>query len=331
MNPSRVRTLTSLLLLALVASPLSAQAEKGFWKLDQISNVAVQKAAKFVYAVETPAGEQVEVDLQRYPTLEKALETFQDHSQLTYGEAILRRRILTRCFRAHQSKCAVFETSEVGSLFLFGDTQTAISAFHVFRDGLRGKADTILDLVISDRDGKVLFGATEDEVARVSFMRPEEFSKQKVLFDFVQLKLPRPIDGQVLEFAEADLPLAANAFHVGYPGKTYDRIAKLGKPDSDGTSQYVTYGPTVSAETYFRTTGKDPDQIQPEVMNLLKHAHVHTDADSYFGMSGGPTFNDEGKIVGITTGVFPVEGTAAKDSIVLSLRAGWIKWLLNTP
>lgn len=189
-------------------------------------------------------------------------------------------------------------------------------------------------MIIQDRDGKIIFGEQDGDVAKLSFAAPEALQEKvqtSPLFDFALVTLSRPLGSQLpLKINFDNLPEAgAKTFSVGYPAKTYDRKSKLGQPDSDGVSQYCTFGVALTPNDYLVRSNKNSKVISPEVIDILNQAHLFSDDDSYFGMSGAPTFNKKGEVVGLVLGAYPVDAAASASSVVLSIRVSWIRGLLS--
>lgn len=314
--------------------PNLAKAELGFWKVDQIQlNPALQEAAKSVFLVTVPAGEKVTIDLKKYPTIESAMTSMQDHKELNSPELILRERSIKKCLNDQVDICTVFSTFELGTVFLIENSQTAIGAFHVFRDFLSGETKKI-DLVVQDYEGKIVFGATEKDLAFLGYAHDDAFknkNKTSPILDFIQLRFSRslgPYQPLSINFNYLFSP-GDSVFHIGFPGATYDRQQGFGKPDSDGVSQYITRGPVVEIGTYLERTGKDPKTIDLQVMSLLDQANLYSGSDSYFGMSGGPTLNKNGEVIGLLIGSYPVDGAASELKTTVSIKSSWVLRLMS--
>lgn len=89
-------------------------------------------------------------------------------------------------------------------------------------------------------------------------------------------------------------------------------------------SQYLTTGKVIKLNEYLRRTGKDPKKIERKVLDLVDQANLYSDGDSYPGMSGGPTINHKGEVVGICHGGLPIDGSASDMHVTASIRAKWI-------
>lgn len=312
---------------------MEAYAERGFWKIEDIAkSPAFAKTVDSIFLITVPAGKTLTLDLKKYPTIDAAMSTFADNGTLNEAEKILRKRLIGRCFDKREHLCTVWPTFELGSMFLANNPQTGISAFHVFRDFLKGKSSTVIPFIVQDRIGKIIYGAKENETATIDFVRPEVLKNPErttPYFDVIVLKLSRAIQaGALLPLSNEEPKVGENVIHIGYPGKTYDRMKVLGKPDSDGVNLFATSGPVLDNGEYLRRTGKDIYTIPADTISLLGMATLFSDADSYFGMSGAPTFNSRGEIVGMVIGSHPVDGSASTQTSVVSLRLNWVLALM---
>lgn len=304
--------------------------------------------------VTVPAGETIELDLGQHKTADAAFKSLKDASDLTEGETILRKRSIGRCFdsngKAKSKACSILKTFELGTMFLMGDTKTAFSAFHVFRDFIKGEIKNgsmgAIDLIVQDQAGKIVFGALDFEKARVSFVHQEALKDRtngasgsstvttNPIVDFIQLRLSRSISNSRPLTVRYDLATSASVpvtplYHIGFPGQTFDRMTIHGKPESNGVDLYATYGSAISLNEYLIRTGKDPKSIDPEVLKLLDKSTLYLDSDSYFGMSGAPVLNEAGEVIGLHIGSFPVSGVASPVKTTVSIRASWIRDLMS--
>jgi S1-C subfamily serine protease len=319
-----------------LAVPLLAHAEKGFWTIRTVPNAPkiLAQIAKSVLMVEVPSGTDVAIDLIRNPSIESALANFEDHATLTEAETILRKRQLGRCFAKKAKVCTLHSSFELGTAFMVENTRSFVSAYHVFRDVLRGNRQNRIDMVLQDADGHIVFGRSDDDRTRIAFAAPEAVEAKSVTpqsVDCILLKTSRPILGSMpLPISdEATTRPGSVVFSIGYPGATYDRAAKLGRPDSDGVSLYVTFGQVLGLHEALRRNKKDPANMSSDRLEALGENLLISDADSYFGMSGGPTINAKGEVIGIVVGSFPVDGAADALSESFSMRPVWMHALMS--
>lgn len=320
--------------IVLSAFAMEAHAESGFWKIEDITkSPAFAKVADSIFLITVPAGKTSTLDLKKYATIDAAMLTFADNGTLTEGEKILRKRHINRCFEKQEYSCKVWPTFELGSMFLANDPKIGVSAFHVFRDFLQGKSPAEIPVIVQDRAGKIIYGAKENETLTIDFVRPEVMANQErttTYFDVIVLKLSRAIQtGALLPLGHEEPKVGESVIHIGYPGRTYDRMKILGKPDSDGVNLFATSGPVLDNGEYLRRTGKDIKTIPADTISLLTMATLFSDADSYFGMSGAPTFNSRGEVIGMVIGSHPVDGSASTQTSVVSLRLSWVLALMT--
>lgn len=329
-----MRTLLPVLILFIgfTSAPRFAFAERGFWKLEQLppGTEKIKAAAESVFLITVPRGRKLTIDLEKYPTVDQAIASVDKPQDLLPGELTLRKRVIGRCFQHQQKSCNVLSSFELGTVSLIQRNDLVFGALHVFIDTIQNTPHVPLDIVLQNRSGEIVFGDLKDDLASVEQVYKDAYdlSRPKLtLTDFIGLKLTRklksyrPLKVNFSETTKADDVI----FHIGFPAPTYDRQTILGKPDSDGTSQYVTYGSIVQSEAYLRRTGKDLSKISKDVIQTLNQAHLYTDADSTVGMSGGPTLNKNGEVIGILFAGFPIDHSASDITTVASTKFPWIQ------
>ena len=332
---SILRVIRMLLVICWATVPFYANAERGFWRLEQApTSPKILEAAKSIFQITVPTGELVKVDLKRFPSALLAMQSLKDHADLNSGERLLRERALTKCFKQKKDVCSLLSTFELGTGFLVGDRMTLVSAFHVFRDVLRSQSEKSFSIIIQDRNGKIIFGSDVGDVANVAFAHSSALQtadKTSPIVDAIELKLSKALSGfePLTVGNDGDLKTGDAIINIGYPGPTYDRAKVLAKPDSDGVSQLATYGNVIDYSDYFKRTGKDINKVQNDLITLIKAATFYTDSDSYFGMSGAPALNSIGEVVGMVIGSYPVDGSASTQTSVGTIRASWILNLRN--
>lgn len=172
-------------------------------------------------------------------------------------------------------------------------------------------------MVLVDREGKirfdtkngkqaiekVVFSGHPTEVAALpEAYRAIEKSAQMQMVDFVLLEL-KGIDTKdiALELAKEAPKADAAIFAAGYPMKTVRKHATL--PDSDGQSLRVSKGKTLSGA---------PADYQKFLATLMKEdapralyegSLLFGDADFVPGLSGGPSFDEQGRVVSLASTV----------------------------
>lgn len=335
MRLSRIYPSLALVLLSSLATvmPIIANAETGFWSVEQVNPApGLRVAVNSVLRVTVLAGEELDIDMSRFQKAEAAMGAFPDATSISPSEILLRRRALDRCYDEIQVVCRVLAGFESGTLFFVGDSRTAISTLHVFSDTLRSSRISKVDLVIQDRYGKVVYGLNSDDKAETLFMQEGlgENPKNGLAQELIGLKLEVDLVGAVpLRFAAKDANLGEMVYQVGFPGETNDRFRLLGKPDSNGQSQSITYGSAIDVEAYLMRIGQNPASMSEADKSRIASTFLISDSDGYFGMSGGPSLNAKGEVLGLIVAAYPADGAARKDPAVISLKANYIKALIS--
>jgi hypothetical protein len=102
---------------------------------------------------------------------------------------------------------------------------------------------------------------------------------------------------------------------IGYPQKSTDRV-QYGAPDTPGEQLRVSVGRAISASAALVKQGHGPEVN--EATNELYGQMVVSDADGAPGLSGGPTLNARGEVVGTYTDGYPADGRATTNHVSFS-------------
>jgi hypothetical protein len=228
------------------------------------------------------------------------------------------------------SPCVGSDSFAKGTAFSFLKPGVFATAFHVINSSLRSQyISQYLFNPKSPRFNLVDFFSGRYVMAVLGnnkyFNSPYGFDGEKVvvpeLFPFLS---SGSLDGVLLSYPsiKKQIPVLQPSprgsqvgdkiYFLGYPVVTSNRRGKYNAPDSDGQQIYYTKGKVVPL------LEKLDDESQGHAYkDEMSQNLVVTDADCERGMSGGPAFNEQGQIVGITKAMF---SKATLDSNLAAAR-----------
>lgn len=322
------------ILTVTIFTPKVVHAEMGFWRLNEIpkDQSVLEVASRATFRVTVLSGSKISIDLDQFPSIDSAVKNSFSVASSTPAATLLRKRALNRCLEKKNKACVIFASTEEGAVFLTDDHSTIWGALHVFRDIIDEKQDEPIDLVLENKDNQVVFGDSSGSHAKITLVYAEalpklspEKQKEFMAVDFIRLRLSRPLNGiqPLVMKKELSGSTGDTAYSLGFPGYTSDRI-NYQQSDSDGISQYVTFGKTISIQEHMIRTKKDPTKVPPETLKGVNGIMVVVDSDCYSGMSGGPIIDTTGEVIGILTGGYPIDGSASEPRMTLGLRSQWL-------
>ncbi len=319
-----------------------ALAEKGFFRVTTASiPKPVADAARSIFEVVVPNGTPVNVDLSKFTSLDEIKIWIANDQKLEADEKIIKLKEVKSCWDKQQKSCLVLVKFESGTVFPISDTKHIASVFHMFRDYARAfnvgndeVSSLNVPIVLKNAAGKIIYGESDSETAKLSFVTvaKDKGNEDKSFIDIAMLTLSSPLQNVTPLVVADDKSLndGDTVYSIGFPAPTYDRLKILNRADSNGVGQFLTYGPTISFSELFSRIGKDPKDISAENLKMAKDSIFYADSDGYFGMSGGPTLNKLGQVIGLNKGTFPVDGHADPKSIFGIIRMSWANQLFTT-
>lgn len=132
--------------------------------------------------------------------------------------------------------------------------------------------------------------------------------------DVVDVELSAPIALPLRRAQNVAAP-GEPVYHIGYPTKTTDRF-QYGAPDAPGGQLRVSMGEIITPEaSWIKHGGSLEENCASQLASLGRM--TLTSADGGPGMSGGPTLNAKGEVLGTFTAVYPAQD-ASKNKVTYS-------------
>jgi len=164
-----------------------------------------------------------------------------------------------------------------------------------------------IPLYVTDHSGEVVFDSYSKNstqkakliVANWSMFVPDNESSFLGTPDAVKLKLSSSLPFELQKGSSSNV--GDDVFVLGFPKPTENRQVEYGVPDSDGQSQYITFGKSVSGQSLQAEYNLDPLVIRFVINESYDYA---LDSDCEQGMSGGAMLNTHGEFVGLFRGIY---------------------------
>lgn len=306
---------------------INAFARPGFYNPnDPNLPPALKKASESVYEVRTAFLEDFNeytdvsvVDISTPHAKNEVLKEINAQNIDSKTKTILR-AFVEKCKSADEkANCVLPQKTNVGSSFITGSGSTLWTNAHVLEKSIVSKAKmndkTVEDILkskenlpifIFDKSGKLVFNGLEQAVSfkatpAPTYLTQTQGSLYAVDSDYFALNLPAPL-GTPLKVAKS---LTSNNVAVmGYPSCTgcdsNDDMARdrYPYPNAEDCEEKVTGGQLLTPEAW----GQLAQVNQHLIQTLDRRTFIAYDADTTYGMSGGPVLNERGEVIGVNAG-----------------------------
>lgn len=300
---------------ALAASPEGM----GFYPVNaKVIPAAVQRAAGSTFRLVLPDGNRIKLnELTDAPTVAEALKRLEalDDTQIAALDKAVFIYQITRCGQKAVSECELFDSISEGTGFITNDGLTMRTALHVVRTQLQygwDSSDNPLQVFVLGPNDEIIFTpdtlkiTAESTGAKAKQLDDEETNHK--LQDAVTLRLSQKI-GEPLILAKSAAKPGDRVYLAGFV-KVFSDRQNYGAPNSDGHSRMVSIGHVMNkAEAFQRATNKFGSFPVDTLNSFLKNLIVHT-ADGGPRLSGAPTLNEAGEVVGLYNAGAPESGEA---------------------
>jgi hypothetical protein len=230
---------------------------------------------------------------------------------------------IEQCLQKQSTECLISTAYRSSTVVLTGDGTTSATAFHNLKiflgpqlnDALRKgmTPEQAADLInktpvtafLYNSNGQLIGSPTDLSLhpqgitaAQIMAAWQNPNSKEMPAFsDKASLSFSRRL-GPGVTIAKDAPKLNEPTLMFGFPDET-TAWNSYGENDSDGTSMYCTVGRVISAEDAAKRSGWDFEHLNIYERQLYQEQVLFTSANSFGGMSGGPTFNSKGELVSV--------------------------------
>jgi S1-C subfamily serine protease len=267
----------------------------------------IRDAAKSVFRISFPFGPFEILNLNDLSDLDAIIKKHADDDWILLQLAYCRVQQIV--------KCPVSSKDQMGggSAFVVRNSRTLATNLHNLHPWINAVIvnndwnahdiksklkNLVVPIILSDQNQNVVFNPIEalsSGAYQIEFINddPRLFTKdinsRQLLFalsDYIELQFKNEFNVSPLQIAQSSV--ADRYYVVGFPGPT-DLFTKLGGGDSDGLHQMVSTGTSTPLEL----------STSPGTAIAQKKYFTRITAPGYFGNSGGPVLNSEGKVAGI--------------------------------
>lgn len=306
----------------------------GFYKAsDSFIPQAVQQASRSVVMVATPFGKKTSVrelfGNRPIPEILKSIHTHPGWSDLDFHEQDSFIYQLTQCAKQpNPHSCQLHGSVKQGSASVIGDGNRLRMTFHSVATQIKERWEhrttsgdftaVMLALFIYDDQGNTVY-TPADGLAQVVFATAAmKLYEEKISYeivhpnhDVVDVRLALPIRIPLKFATTAGVP-GDRVYQLGYPARTQDR-QQYGVPDAPGLALRVTMGEIITPEEAWIKQGQSlSENCEAALLSLSKM--TLTNADGGHGMSGGPTLNEYGQILGTFTAIYAKQNKISYSS-----------------